>query len=136
MRVRIGCEFEYVSEAPLPLLMLVQARPDGEHTTLYQSRWSDPEVPIREYLDSFGNHCWRLTAPEGTFRLRYDALVATSGEPDLVMSDAPLIAVESLPDDTLMYTLPSRYIQSDLLVPIAWELFGDTPTTWARVQSI
>jgi transglutaminase-like putative cysteine protease len=136
MRVRIGCEFEYASEAPMPLLMLVQARPDGDHTTLYQSRWSDPEVPIREYIDSFGNHCWRLAAPAGAFRLRYDAVVAMSDEPDPVVPDAPVIGVESLPDDTLMYTLPSRYIQSDLLVPISWDLFGNTPTTWARVQSI
>jgi hypothetical protein len=76
MRVRIGCEFDYASEAALPLVMLVQARPDGEHTTLYQSRWTEPEVPIHEYIDSFGNQCWRLTAPAGAFRLRYDAVVA------------------------------------------------------------
>jgi transglutaminase-like putative cysteine protease len=136
MRIRIGCEFEYASDAPLPLFMLVQARPDGDHTTLYQSRWSEPAVPIREYIDSFGNQCWRLIAPAGQFRLRYDAVVAMSDEPDPLVPDAPVIAVESLPDATLVYLLPSRYIQSDLLVPISWELFGNTPTTWARVQSI
>jgi transglutaminase-like putative cysteine protease len=136
MRVRIGCEFEYASEAPLPLLMLVQARPDGDHTTLYQSRWSEPQVPIREYIDPFGNQCWRLIAPAGRFRIRYDAVVAMSDEPDQVVLDAPLIGVETLPDATLMYLLPSRFIQSDVLVPISWDLFGNTPTTWARVQSI
>jgi transglutaminase-like putative cysteine protease len=136
MRVRIGCEFDYSSDVALPLVMLVKARPDGEHTTLYQSRWTDPDIPIRDYVDAFGNHCWRLSAPAGEFRLRYDAVVAVSDEPDAVVTDAPVIGVDDLPDETLMYTLASRYIQSDLLVPVAWQLFGDTPSTWARVQAI
>ena len=52
------------------------------------------------------------------------------------MPDASLVAVEDLPDATLTYTLASRYIQSDLLVPTAWELFGGTPRNWQRVQAI
>ena len=44
--------------------------------------------------------------------------------------------VEDLPDAALVFTLPSRYVQSDLLLSTAWELFGNTPTTWARVQAV
>jgi transglutaminase-like putative cysteine protease len=136
MRIRVGCEFDYASEAPVPMLMMVRAQPDGEHQTLYESRWTDPEIAVREYRDAFGNDCWRFTAPAGPFRIRYDALVGISGEPDPVVPDAPLVAVEDLPDATLIYTLGSRYVQSDLLVPTAWELFGATPPTWQRVQAI
>jgi transglutaminase-like putative cysteine protease len=118
------------------MLMLVRAQPDGEHQTLYESRWTDPEIPIREYVDAFGNFCWRFVAPPGRLRIRYDALVAISREPDLVVPDARLVPVEELPDETLVYTLASRYIQSDLLVGRAWELFGSTPPTWARVQAV
>ena len=136
MRLRVGCEFDYESAAPVPMLMLVRAQPDGEHRTLFESRWTDPEVPIRDYVDSFGNHCWRFVAPQGRFRIRYDALIAIDGEPDPVVPDAPLIPVEDLPDSTLVFTLASRYIQSDLLLQTAWDLFGNTPPTWARVQAI
>ena len=136
LRLRVGCEFDYESAAPVPMLMLVRAQPDGEHRTLFESRWTDPEVAIREYVDAFGNHCWRFMAPQGRFRIRYDALVAIDGEPDPVVPDAQLVRVEDLPDSTLVYTLASRYIQSDLLVPTAWDLFGNTPTTWARVQAV
>jgi transglutaminase-like putative cysteine protease len=135
-RLRVGCEFEYESDSPVPMLMLVRAQPDGEHQTLYESRWTEPRVPVREYVDVFGNSCWRFVAPTGRFRIRYDALVAISREPDLVVPDAPLVAVEDLPDSTLVFTLASRYIQSDLLVARAWELFGSTPPTWARVQAV
>lgn len=136
MRIRVGCEFEYQSEAPVPMLMLIGAQPDADHEILYASRWTDPEIAIREYVDTFGNHCWRLTAPVGHLRIRYDALVAISGEPDPVVPDAPLVPVDELPDETLVFTLASRSIQSDLLSNAAWDLFGATPTTWARVQAV
>src|SRR4051794_19684777 len=136
MRIRVGCEFTYESEAAVHMLMLVRAHADGEQHTQFESRWTEPEVTVREYVDAYGNLCWRFTAPAGTFRIRYDALVTDSGKPDAVLADAPLVPVEDLPDPTLVYTLPSRYVQSDLLVTRAWELFGDTPATWARVQAV
>jgi transglutaminase-like putative cysteine protease len=136
MRIRVGCEFEYESSAPTPMLMLVRAHPDDEHQTLYESRWTDPSVGVREYVDGFLNRCWRLTAPPGLLRIRYDALVEISGEPDPVVPDAHLVPIQDVPDDALVFTLGSRYVQSDLLGDVAWELFGNTPPTWARVQAI
>ena len=97
MRVRVGCEFSYESEAAVPMLMLVRPQPTDNRIE-YESRWTDPELPIREYLDVFGNTCWRFVAPGGELRIRYDALVAISEEPDLVEPNAPLIRVEELPD--------------------------------------
>jgi transglutaminase-like putative cysteine protease len=136
MRLRVGCEFDYDSDGPVPMLMLVRAQPDGEHQTLYESRWTDPEVPVHEYVDAVDNHCWRCVSPQGRFRIRYDALVAIAGEPDPVVPDAPLIRVEDLPDSAMVFTLASRYVQSDLLLQTAWDLFGHTPPTWARVQAV
>lgn len=136
MLVRVGCEFRFASEYPVPLVMLVRARPDAEHHVVYESRWAEPEVPIHEYLDLFENRCWRITAPGGPLTIRYDAVVEIDGEPDAVVADAPLALVQDLPDDTLVYTLPSRYVESDLLMDTAWELFGDTPFNWARIQAI
>ncbi len=67
-----------------------------------------------------------LSRPRAVSGSGYDALVAISREPDLVVPDAPLVPVEDLPDATLVFTLASRYIQSDL-IGRAWELFGSTP---------
>ena len=41
-----------------------------------------------------------------------------------------------LPTDTLLYTLPSRYCQSDKLVALAADLFGEVAPGFARVQTI
>ncbi|MFN8632290.1 MAG: transglutaminase family protein [Chloroflexota bacterium] len=121
---------------PVPMLMLVRARPDAEHEIRYESQWTEPSLAVRGYGDSFGNPCWRFQLPAGDSAIRYDAVVEVSGDPDLVVSDAPLAPVDDLPDDTLVFTLPSRYIESDLLLDDAWRLFGDTPPTWARVQAV
>jgi transglutaminase-like putative cysteine protease len=135
-QLRVGCQFDYESEGAVPAVMLVRARPDGEHRTRYESRWLEPEVPVREYVDGFGNLCWRLTLPGGPVRIRYDAVVEVDRSADPVQPEARLTPVEDLPDETLVFTLPSRYVQSDLLIQDAWDLFGRTPPTWARVQAV
>ena len=136
MHVRVGCEFAFASEAPVPLLMLVRAKPDSGHHTVYESTWCDPDVPLRAYEDAYRNNCWRLLAPGGPFNVRYDAVVAVDPQPDPVLPDLPLLPVQDLPDDALVFTLPSRYVESDLLLGDAWDLFGATPPTWQRVQAI
>ena len=118
------------------MLMLVRARPDADHQIRYESRWTEPDFDVREYADSFGNPCWRLMLPIGSSVVRYDAVVEVSGDADPVVPDAPLVPVQDLPDDTLVFTLPSRYIESDQLLDDAWQLFGNTPPTWARIPAV
>jgi transglutaminase-like putative cysteine protease len=136
VQVRVGCEFVYDTAGPVPMLMLVRARPDGTHRLVYESHWLQPEIPLHEYFDSFGNACWRFTTPGGPLTLRYDALVEIDGEPDPVRPEARQLLVQDLPDDVLVFTLPSRYVESDLLMDAAWELFGQTSPGWQRVQAV
>jgi transglutaminase-like putative cysteine protease len=88
------------------------------------------------YRDGFGNWCSRIVAPAGRIRLSTDALVRDTGIPEGYVPDAVQHTVETLPEETLVYLLASRYCESDLLVDIAWSLFGHTPLGWARVQAV
>lgn len=136
MRIRVGCEFVWETVAPVPMLMLVRPRADADHLAIYESTWSDPQLPIHEYTDLHGNNCWRFVAPAGTSTIRYDAVVEIPPTPDPVVPDAALHAVEDLPDDAIVFTLPSRYVESDKLLDVAWELFGNTAPTWERIQAV
>ena len=49
---------------------------------------------------------------------------------------AKQVAVQDLPEETLLFLLGSRYCETDRLSEIAWNLFGNAPTGWARVQAI
>lgn len=136
MRVRVGCEFQYESEWPTPGVVLVHARDDDAHRIVREAWETAPDLPSHGYKDLYNNRCQRLTLPVGPFMLRYDAAVEIAGTPDDVDWSAPQIPVQYLPDDVLLYTLPSRYCLSDALSNTAWELFGGSPMGWGRVQAV
>jgi transglutaminase-like putative cysteine protease len=136
MRIKVGCEFVFQAASATPLVAQVLPRRDGPHRLLFERQALTPVVPAHEYLDLFGNRCWRLTVPKGEFSLRYDATVELVPLAGPVVPDAKQALVDQLPDETLVFTLPSRYVQSDLLANAAWELFGGSPLGWARVQAI
>src|SRR5205085_5592397 len=136
MRIRVGCEFVWETSAPGPMLMLVRPRADAGHLAVYESTWSDPQLTIHEYTDLFGNNCWRFVAREGMSAGRDDALFDIPETPHPVVPHASLHAVEDLPDAALVFTLPSRYVESDKLLDAAWELFGGTAPTWERIQAV
>ena len=64
------------------------------------------------------------------------AIVRDSGEPDVVVPSAWQHAVQDLPEEALVFLLGSRYCDTENLSEVAWNLFGQTPPGWARVQAI
>jgi transglutaminase-like putative cysteine protease len=136
MRVRIGFAFEIESDLPTPTACIVQPRDRDWHVLLEERREFAPNIPVHSYVDSFGNHVWRWLAPQGRMDITYDAIAEVPSEADPVLPDLPGTLVGDLPDETLMYTLPSRYCPSDLVIDDAWRMFGEVPDGWARVQAI
>ncbi|MBX3065221.1 MAG: transglutaminase family protein [Anaerolineae bacterium] len=116
--------------------MLLTLSPVYNNELIAERRLMQPEVPIREYIDGFGNQIWRIVAPAGRLQISYDAIAAVSPYPDLVIPDLPKTPVEALPDDVLIYTLPSRHCPSDLFISDAWALFGNIEGGWAQVQAV
>jgi transglutaminase-like putative cysteine protease len=137
MLIRVGYDMTYECPRPTPMVLTLN---------VHYSRVSDlvrpdhmlvsPTVPVTSYRDSYGNWCTRLVAPAGTMRLSCSALVRDSGLPEPVAPWLDQRPVQQLPDNTLLYLLSSRYCESDVLSNTAWQLFGNTPTGWKRVQAI
>jgi transglutaminase-like putative cysteine protease len=136
MHVRVGCEFNYRAAGAVPTIWQVRPRPDGPHW-LVSSSWSTaPRLAVSTYLDVYGNVCDRLSLDEGVNLIRYDATVEVSSGFDEVDKAAPQLPVEDLPNETLVYLLPSRFCLSDILYDQAWELFGPVEPGWPRVQAV
>lgn len=134
MQLRVGCEFRYEAEYPVPTVLQVEPY---DSATVLKGTWdATPMLDLREYRDLYGNRCRRVTMPAGEVRLQYDAVVEVPDEVDELDPAARQLPVENLPDDTLVYTLPSRYCLSDALSEKAWELFADVEPGWNRVQAI
>jgi transglutaminase-like putative cysteine protease len=137
MLLRLGCRFGYRLSQPTPMIGLLNVhfsrfgdlqRPDYLVTT--------PSVRLETYRDGFGNWCTRLVAPRGDFVIETDGIFRDSGLPDPLVPDAKQHVVESLPSDTIVFLLGSRYCDTDVLSELAWAQFENTPPGWARVQAI
>ncbi len=116
MRIHIGCEMSFDFPQATPLIAMLN---------VHYSRASDlerpdflisnPPVPIESYRDSFGNWCNRLVAPQGRFTFGTDSVIRDPG----TFESGDLFAfqheVQHLPAETLLFLLPSRFCESDVL---------------------
>lgn len=137
MQLRIGYELVFECPQPTPMLLTL---------SVHYSRASDmvvpdhmvasPSVPISAYRDSFGNWITRIVAPAGELRLSAHGVLNDNGQRDALVPSAQQRSVQSLPEESLLYLLGSRYCDTDLLSDIAWKLFENTQPGWARVQAI
>jgi transglutaminase-like putative cysteine protease len=135
-RLRIGCEFTYEAAIRTPTVFQVQAN-DEPRVKVLTEEWSiEPEVDSHGYFDLYGNPCLRVVLPQGMSTLKYEALAVVPDAVEDFDEDAPEIMPEQLPDDVLIYTLPSRYVLPDMLADESWSQFGSMPTGYRRVQAI
>src|SRR4051794_14636279 len=109
MHVRVGCEFRYRAPAPTPTIWQVRPRPEGPHWLLSHSWSTTPALPVSTYLDAYGNACHRLSRAVGENPLRSDAMVDAPDGVDPADTDAPQLLIEDLPNEALVYLLPSRF---------------------------
>jgi len=132
----VGCEFTY--EAEVPTLAVFQVQPDDSplHTRRSEFWVSTPKLTLRSYRDLYGNPCTRAVLPVGWSSLRYEANVDVVDAVEDFDESAQEVAADRLPDETLIYTLPSRYCLPDVLADEAWSLFGSVAPGYGRVQAI
>jgi transglutaminase-like putative cysteine protease len=137
MLIRLGFDIQFEIPTPVPMVALFHVHnsrradlrePDQPHL--------NPEVPVDEYEDTFGNICTRFVAPAGMFQISHSTLIEDSGAPDPVSPGACQVPVEELPPEALRYLLASRYCEVDRLLDDAGALFGNSPPGWARVQAV
>ena len=136
MLIRAGYEIVFQHPVPTPMSLLLRIHPSREADIRHQEVRVEPGVPVESVLDGFGNRCERLVAPAGQLTLWADAVIEDGGVPDPVVPHAAQAPVETLPGNVLPYLMSSRYCEVDKLTETAWQLFGQTPTGWPRVQAV
>jgi transglutaminase-like putative cysteine protease len=137
MQIRVGFELVYQLPQPTPMILTLDVHHTRAADIVSLDRLAtDPHVPISAYRDGFGNWCSRLVAPPGRIRITNGAIVKDTGLIDPVVPGAWQHTIESLPEDTLVFLLGSRYCETDHLTQLAWDLFSHTVPGWARVQAI
>jgi transglutaminase-like putative cysteine protease len=137
LKIEVGFDMVYEQNAPTPMMLNVSTHPSRSGDLLEpETLRTDPVVPVKLYIDRFGNRCTRLVAPPGKIRMWSRAVVRDAGEWDPLVPDVPQTAVEALPDETLVFLLGSRYCETDRLSNEAWTRFGRIAPGSARVKAI
>jgi len=134
--ISVGCDFVYLAEVDTPAVFLVTPL-DGEKASVVNEKWSfEPGLAAHEYRDIYGNRCERMVLSSGRSTVSYRAVVDTPDATEDFDLDAPEIPPARLPDDVLLYTVPSRYCLPDVLGNEAWTRFGSVAPGYQRVQAV
>jgi len=138
MFIRVGHNISLTFLNPTPAVLMLHVHPSRVETIRKPEFFRiNPETPLREYRDIYGNRCGRIIAPPGSVSFRYDAIIYDDGRPDPQVWDAPQRNVQDLPDSTLLFLLASRYCEVDSeLREVADRLSGQATPGWGRVLAI
>jgi transglutaminase-like putative cysteine protease len=137
VRIHAGYEISFDCFQPTPMLLCISVHPSRSGDMLTPGTITvQPALSLSTYNDRFDNLCTRITVPAGRTTIRTAFDVEDSGLPDEVNWGAEQHRVEDLPDDFLTFLLGSRYCETDRLIDVAWQLFGNTPPGWGRVAAI
>ena len=136
LTIRCGFELTYEATAPSPSLLLLKPRPGPTQLVEHESFRFSPRLPVHEMEDRHGNLAHRVVLPAGRTSLYGDALIAVpSVYEDHGLRDEPA-SMDLLSLELVRYTLPSRYCDSDKLIPFANEQFGHLAHGVAQVRAI
>ncbi len=112
MKLLAGCSLHFEVQDESPLVLMLRPRSGAGQWIISETYDLVPPVPVVEYTDLYGNLCQRMTALPGSFEIHTEATVQTAEAVD-VAPGAPLTLVQDLPDEALLFVIPSRYCPSD-----------------------
>lgn len=135
MKLTISCQLDYEIEQNTPLILMLRPRSGSGQWIVKEEYLLEPSVPVSEYTDLYGNLCQRLFTPQGSFTIKTSAIVEVADQIDVDFS-ANFVPVQELPDDSLIYLLPSRYCESDKMGNLVTTIVKDTQTGYEQVEAI
>ena len=134
LTVRASAAYELPAESFI-LLMVEPPLQGAAHRVVEERLLTTPTPFSQLWNDSYGNPQRRLIAPAGAFTFDFTATIEAE-ENTPVPPEALQHPPQDLPPEAMVYTLPSRYCQSDLLARMALDEFGATPLRGERVHTI
>ena len=137
MLIKAGFDISYDVTAPTPMVLMLYIHPSRHGDIRKRERLVvEPQVPVEEFFDNFGNRCARILAPAGTVRFTSEALVTDTGEGDPYHPDAyPASRAGSADVRTALIcwqAATARWIGSAASPGI----FRAHPAGWGRVQAV
>ncbi|MDP5158165.1 MAG: transglutaminase family protein [Flaviramulus sp.] len=135
MLLRVSCKLVFNIEIPTPFILMLRPRSGAKQWIASEKYTIKPKIKAYEYTDTYGNLCQRITAPPGLFTISTMANVKTSKDVN-IEKNAPFVQIENLPDNVLIYLLPSRYCESDRFSDLANNITLNQLPGYNQVEAI
>ena len=136
MLIQIRSRASYQLPRETFVLLMVEPAIDGERHHVNQSSLSTSQMLKTElWQDIYGNPVRRMMAPRGEFSFEHQAQIEARAN-TVLPPDAPELNPADIPAECLIYTVPSRYCQSDKLQRLAQSEFGAMTPGGSRVGTI
>ena len=78
MKLGVSCDLRFQIDAPTALILMLRPLNGAQQWITRSSYIVEPDVPIAESKDNYGNSCQRLVAPPGEFIINTFAEVITA----------------------------------------------------------
>lgn len=135
MILNASCQMKVQASGTVPLVLMVRPKSGDAQNVNESMVFVEPSAPIRDYDDAFGNSCQRVILEAGPSTIFATCTVSVPDHID-VHTDANFTLVQDLPDGTLLYLLPSRFCQSDMMLDLATEITAKAEPGYAQVDAI
>ena len=136
MLLDIRSTASYQLPAQTFVLLMVEPAIDGaRHHVQNPSLKTSSTERSELWQDLYGNPVRRLMAPQGEFSFEYTAQIEVQTN-TVLPPDAPELNPIDIPAECLIYTVPSRYCQSDKLQRLATSEFGAMTPGGSRIGTI
>lgn len=118
------------------ILLMIEPPLQGDAHRVLDEKLETTHTPSTQlWNDLYGNPQRRFAAPAGPFSFEFSAQI--EAQPNLALpDDAPECTPAQIPAECMIYTVPSRYCQSDRLTRLAMSEFGALAPGGSRVNAI
>ena len=136
MKFKLGCQLDYSVSSSTTFIFNFRVVENEYQHILEQSLKINPNCAREDYIaPNIENSYFRLVVPEGKLEIDYQATVELKHDTDRI-SEITETPPTEIPLDIIPYLYPSRYCQSDRLMKLAQDEFGDSEPGYARVQAV
>jgi len=135
MKLKVACELEYELKENAPLILMLRPRNGAGQQLIEEIYQIIPNIHFSEYTDVYGNLCQRIFAPIGKLIIKTQSIFEVHETLETNMN-AGFVPVENLPNEAIIYLLPSRYCESDKLSSLAFEITKNIPLGYPQVEAI
>ncbi|MEQ9481937.1 transglutaminase-like domain-containing protein [Coleofasciculus sp. F4-SAH-05] len=136
MKFNLGCQLNYSVAASSTFIFNLSVVEKKHQRILQESLRIEPSMDYEEYVSPrMENRYLRVYVPQGDLQVSYQATVDLyyrDEDPSSIAENPP----DKLPLETLHYLYPSRYCESDRLMRLAQNEFGNLIPDYSRVTAI